>query len=121
VKRFLFPFAIVAFAACGDAGLPPPMPAPGVSVASLTVTSKSFAPNATIPVDNSCDGGERSPQLTWSAPPDGTKSLAIVLDDPDAPGGTFTHWLVFDIPPETSSLAEGVDLSTVTGAPIFIN
>ena len=121
MKRSLLSLVLAGSVACGDAGLPPPMPAPGVSAASLTVTSRSFASNATIPVDASCDGGERSPQLTWSAPPDGTKSLAVVLDDPDAPGGTYTHWLVFDIPPDTSSLAEGVDLSTVPGARTGMN
>ncbi len=90
-----------------------PLSPPGVSVASMTVTSNSFTSNGQIPVDNSCDGADRSPQLTWSSPPEGTKSIAIMADDPDAPGGNFTHWIAFNLPPETRTLAEGVDPSTL--------
>jgi Raf kinase inhibitor-like YbhB/YbcL family protein len=89
-----------------------PLAAPGVTLASMTVTSPSL-PGGQVPVDATCDGKDSSPALKWSAPPEGTRSLAIVMDDSDAPGGTFTHWLVLDLPPSTVFVPEGVDASTV--------
>ncbi len=71
---------------------------------SIWVGSSSFT--GAIPQRFTCDGAGVSPALTWSSPPTGTKSLAIVMHDPDAPIN-FTHWIVFDIPPGTSALAEG--------------
>lgn len=95
--------------ACGQPAGPGPSAPAGVSIASITVTSKSFASGGQIPVDYTCDGKNVSPQLTWSSPPANTKSFAVVVDDPDAPGGTFTHWIVFDLPADALSLAEAVD------------
>jgi Raf kinase inhibitor-like YbhB/YbcL family protein len=113
-RPLLSPALVVACAsahpACKSGGLQP-SPPPGSTLASMAVTSNSFASNATIPVDNTCDGADRSPQVTWSAPPAGTKSLVIVMDDPDAPGGDFTHWIVFDIRPDTLSIPEASDLA----------
>jgi Raf kinase inhibitor-like YbhB/YbcL family protein len=109
----------ISLAACRPT-VPPPGAPPGVEVASITVTSKSFPSNGPIPIDYTCDGKEISPQITWSSPPEGTKSLALVVDDPDAASGTFTHWLVYNLPPETTSLAEGVDPATI-GAKIGMN
>jgi len=86
-----------------------------VTLSSLTVTSKSFPSGGTVPVDYTCDGADRSPQLTWSAPPPGTKSLAIVTDDPDAPGGDFTHWIVFDLRPDALAIPEGGDPTELGG------
>jgi Raf kinase inhibitor-like YbhB/YbcL family protein len=97
-----------------------PTPPPGVTAASLTVTSKTFASKGAIPVDCSCDGSDRSPQVTWSAPPEGTKSFALVVEDPDAPAGVFTHWLVFDVAADASSLAEGVDTNAL-GVKVGLN
>jgi Raf kinase inhibitor-like YbhB/YbcL family protein len=97
--------------ACGGAVLEV-LPPPGVSVASITVTSKSFAAGGTIPIDYTCDGKDTSPQITWSAPPEGTKSLALILDDPDVTG-RYSHWLVFNVPPEVTSLAEGGDVAQI--------
>jgi Raf kinase inhibitor-like YbhB/YbcL family protein len=105
--------------ACKSGGLQP-SPPPGAALTSIAVTSKSFASNATIPVDNTCDGADRSPQVTWSAPPAGTKSLAIVMDDPDAPGGDFTHWIVFDVRPDALSIPEASDLAD-SGALLGLN
>ncbi len=73
----------------------------------LTVTSTAFQDNGAIPAEYTCDGAEKSPPLSWSKVPAGTKSIAILVEDPDAPKGTFTHWLVTDIPPTTTSLAAG--------------
>jgi Raf kinase inhibitor-like YbhB/YbcL family protein len=109
----------LVLAACKPT-VPPPGAPPGVEVASITVTSKSFPSNGPIPIDYTCDGKDVSPQITWSAPPEGTKSLALLVDDPDAPSGTFTHWLVYNLPAETTSLAEGVDPATL-GAKVGMN
>lgn len=72
--------------------------------APLTVSSPDL-PRDMFPREFSCDGANRLPQLQWSAPPSGTQEVAIELLDPDAPGGTFTHWLVFGLSPSSTSLA----------------
>jgi Raf kinase inhibitor-like YbhB/YbcL family protein len=100
-------------AACGGCRSGHPSAPPGVTPATLSVTSKAFEPDGAIPIDCTCDGVDRSPALAWSAPPEGTRSLAIVVDDPDAAGGQFTHWLAYDIPPATVALLEGVDPTTL--------
>jgi Raf kinase inhibitor-like YbhB/YbcL family protein len=71
------------------------------------LTSPAFADGADIPIRHTCDGADLSPRLTWTGVPDGTRSLALVVDDPDAPGGTFTHWVVYDLPADQSELGEG--------------
>jgi Raf kinase inhibitor-like YbhB/YbcL family protein len=103
----------------GGGGLPP-SPPPGVTVAGLTVTSNSLAASKVIPVDFTCDGAGKSPQITWSAPPDGAKSVAVVVEDPDAPGGTFVHWVVWNLGVDRQSLSEGVDPTTL-GASVGLN
>jgi Raf kinase inhibitor-like YbhB/YbcL family protein len=72
---------------------------------SLTVTSSAFKANEAIPSEYTCDGAEKSPPLSWSNVPTGAKSIAILVDDPDAPKGTFTHWIVTNIPPSETSLS----------------
>jgi Raf kinase inhibitor-like YbhB/YbcL family protein len=69
--------------------------------------STAFGDGEVIPRRHTCEGEDMSPPLSWSDPPDGTRSLALVVDDPDAPGGTFTHWLAWDIDPATGQLGEG--------------
>ena len=101
-------------------GGPHPSPPPGMTAATLTVTSRSFASGGTIPVDLTCDGANRSPQLTWSAPPAGTKAFALVADDPDAQSGDFTHWVLFNLPGDALTLAEAVD-PTSLGATAGVN
>jgi hypothetical protein len=61
-------------------------------MAEFSLTSAAFAVGGTIPRRHSCDGEDRSPPLSWAAPPPGSRSLALILDDPDAPGGRFVHW-----------------------------
>lgn len=78
-------------------------PDPGNS-SPLTVSSPDL-PAGVFPREFTCDGANRLPRLEWSMPPPGTQELAIEMLDPDAPGGTFTHWLVYGIPPGISSLA----------------
>lgn len=75
---------------------------------SLTISSKSFRKTEDIPRKYTCDGSDISPQLSWNGVPEGTRSFAIIMDDPDAPMGTFNHWVLYDIPPEVRELPEGV-------------
>ena len=75
---------------------------------AFDLTSTAFAPNATIPTRHTCDGDDRSPPLAWHDAPAGTKRFALVCEDPDAPAGTWTHWLVYDLPATTASLPEAV-------------
>jgi Raf kinase inhibitor-like YbhB/YbcL family protein len=74
------------------------------NAAPLTVFSPDI-PGGRFPREFTCDGADRIPRLQWSTPPAGTQELAIELLDPDAPGGTFTHWLVYQLPPSMTSLA----------------
>ncbi len=75
--------------------------------ATLTVTSDAFDANRTIPVEYTCDGAGKAPVLHWSAPPANTKSIAILVDDPDAADGPFTHALVTNVPPGDTVLDLG--------------
>jgi Raf kinase inhibitor-like YbhB/YbcL family protein len=74
---------------------------------TLTLTSTDFHHAGTIPVEHTCDGANRSPAFAWSGVPEGTRSLLLVCDDPDAPGGTFHHWAVYNIRPEWKGLEPG--------------
>lgn len=86
------------------------------SAAPLTVESAAIAQGATIPQRYTCDGDDISPPLSWGEMPASTQSLALIVDDPDAPGGTWDHWILFDIPPGIQSLAEGIPAeATVAG------
>ena len=73
------------------------------NAAPLTVTSPDLA-GGSVPREFTCDGANRMPHLQWSSPPSATQELAVEMLDPDARSGTFTHWLVYGIPAETSSL-----------------
>jgi Raf kinase inhibitor-like YbhB/YbcL family protein len=75
---------------------------------SVDVTSTAFQAGDTIPKPFTGDGADRSPPLCWSEPPAGTKSLALICDDPDAPRGTWVHWVLFNLSATTRELAEGV-------------
>lgn len=77
---------------------------------ALQVTSSAFAANQAIPPKYTCDGTQTPPPLAWSGVPRNARSIAILVDDPDAPKGTFTHWLVTGIPPTTTQLASGAAL-----------
>lgn len=74
----------------------------------LAISSSSFAAGAEIPAKYTCSGADVSPQLAWSGAPSRTQSFALIADDPDAPVGTWTHWVLYDLPPATSGLPEGV-------------
>lgn len=72
----------------------------------MKLTSPSFNHNETIPLQFTCQGKDINPQFDISGIPDGTKSLALIMDDPDAPMATWIHWVVFDIPPTTTQIKE---------------
>lgn len=74
---------------------------------SLELTSPAFAAEESIPAKYTCDGQDISPPLEWGEPPQGTESLALIMDDPDAPVGVWDHWLLFNLPAETRQLDEG--------------
>jgi Raf kinase inhibitor-like YbhB/YbcL family protein len=75
---------------------------------AFQLTSTAFSSGESIPIRHTCDGEDVSPPLQWGTPPEGTRSLALIADDPDAPTGTFVHWLIYDIPPDARGLPEGV-------------
>ena len=77
-------------------------------MAEIKVTSSAFAEGAMIPVKYTGDGADVSPPLSWSGAPEGTKSFALISDDPDAPVGTWVHWVLFNIPPDVTELPENV-------------
>ena len=73
---------------------------------SLTLTSRAFAHGAAIPSRHTCDGQDMSPPLAWNEPPSGTKSFVLINDDPDAPMGTWVHWIVYNLPASVRQLPE---------------
>ena len=75
---------------------------------AFTMTSSAFNNGGDIPRKHTCEGQDVSPALSWSDPPQGTQSYALIADDPDAPAGTWVHWVVHDLPPATHQLPEGV-------------
>jgi len=74
----------------------------------IELTSTAFREGETIPKMHTGDGKDVSPPLAWSKPPEGTKSLILICDDPDDPRGTWVHWVLFNLPAETRSLEQGV-------------
>ncbi|HAA30719.1 MAG TPA: YbhB/YbcL family Raf kinase inhibitor-like protein [Cyanobacteria bacterium UBA8553] len=75
---------------------------------TMKLESTAFTANGMIPSQYTCDGQDISPPLSWDAPPTGTQSLALIVDDPDAPGQIFVHWVLYDIPPEIHQLPQAV-------------
>jgi Raf kinase inhibitor-like YbhB/YbcL family protein len=74
----------------------------------MKLESTAFAANGLIPAKYTCDGADISPPLGWDAPPPKTQSLALIVEDADAPGGTYTHWVLYDLPATATGLPEGV-------------
>jgi Raf kinase inhibitor-like YbhB/YbcL family protein len=75
---------------------------------SVTLRSTAFSEGGMIPRQYTCDGPNVSPPLAWDAPTSGVKSLALIVDDPDAPRGTWVHWVLFNLPADARSLPENV-------------
>ena len=72
------------------------------------ISSPAFSAGEAIPRKFTCDGPDVSPRLKWNEPPAKTKSFALIMDDPDAPAGTWVHWVLYDLPAGTGELPEGV-------------
>lgn len=89
----------------------------GVASMALRLTTTAFL-GADIPKKFTCDGQDVSPALAWNDPPTGTETFALIVDDPDAPGGTWVHWVIFDLPGDARELREGMpkDRELPTGA-----
>src|SRR5215470_19713399 len=81
--------------------------APPSGAAAITVRSPAFAAGAAIPVRFSCRGSNAPVPLTWTGIPGGATSIALIMDDPDAPSGTFTHWVVFNLPATSRGIVNG--------------
>ncbi len=79
------------------------------------LSSPAFQDSGSIPQKFTCQGNNLSPELNWSDAPANTKSFALIMEDPDAPGGTFTHWVLFDIPADQKQLAENASPIGVGG------
>jgi len=73
---------------------------------AMNLTSSAFSHGQAIPVQYSCKGADVSPPLAWDEPPAGTRSFVLIMDDPDAPRGTWDHWVIFNIPAERRALPE---------------
>jgi len=78
---------------------------------TFSLSSPAFREGATIPGKYTCDGADISPSLGWSGAPPGTVTLALIADDPDAPAGTWVHWVLYDLPAATTQLTENVEKS----------
>jgi Raf kinase inhibitor-like YbhB/YbcL family protein len=76
---------------------------------AFILTSSAFAEGAAIPAKHSCDGADVSPPLAWNGAPANTRSFALICDDPDAPRGTWVHWVLYNLPPTLTALPEGVN------------
>ena len=74
----------------------------------FVLRAEAFNPGADIPRKFSCQGSDTSPALVWTDPPAGTQSLVLIVDDPDAPAGTWVHWVLYDLPPSTRRLSEAL-------------
>jgi Raf kinase inhibitor-like YbhB/YbcL family protein len=122
MKNILFYFLVISLAACSTS-TPSNAPVPTKPISStetqiplsatqevtmaFEITSPAFAHGGAIPSDFSCDGRDISPALIWTEPPAGTQSFALIMDDPDAPMGTWVHWVLYNIPASTRNLTEG--------------
>lgn len=82
------------------------------TLSKMSITSDAFQAGQPIPVQYTCDGADQTPTLHWREPPAGTKSFALVIDDPDAPNGTFRHWGVYDIPASARSIGGSQKVGT---------
>ena len=110
---FTLTFAAVALVACsgGDDELDQ---VDEEAPLSIQVSSAAFTDGSSIPPRHTCDDEDRSPPLSWSDVPSGTRSIALIVDDQDAPGGTWVHWVLYGITPDATGPREGTPSSEVT-------
>jgi Raf kinase inhibitor-like YbhB/YbcL family protein len=86
----------------------PSTPTGNVTASSMVLWSEAFPPGGPIPALYTCDGKGESPPLSWDMVPEGTRSFTLILEDPDIPGGTYSHWIVYNIPGETREIPAGI-------------
>jgi hypothetical protein len=102
------PVLLVAVTACGRRPSTESILPEAPKMNTIRLQSPAFADGGAIPKLYTCDGTDVSPPLEWSGVPDSARSVALVVEDPDAPRGTWTHWVLFDIPPDVVKLPEGL-------------
>jgi Raf kinase inhibitor-like YbhB/YbcL family protein len=111
MKKLLFCFLIFSLTACATtpAQISPTSEIQSTKEGTMSfeISSSAFTNKGAIPSKFSCDGQDISPALTWIEPPDSTQSFALIMDDPDAPMGTWVHWILYNIPASTRNLIEG--------------
>ena len=86
------------------------------AMATIQLTSSAFKEGETIPTKYTCKGDDLSPPLAWSEVPEGTKCVALICEDPDAPSGMWVHWVLYGMPPDSTSLPEAVPADTVVAS-----
>lgn len=82
---------------------------------ALKLASEAYVEGAPIPAKHTCEGADTSPPLAWTGVPRNARALALILDDPDAPGGTWTHWTFWNLPSSMAGLPEGADIQELGG------
>jgi len=97
-----------------------PAPSPTTDAGGWKLTSSAFTDGGTIPKQYTADGPDISPPLAWTAPPHGTAELALICDDPDAPAGTWTHWVVYGMAPDLSALKENIPKTETVAEPKLV-
>jgi len=95
--------SILLFCSCNDREQ-----SVGAEKMEIKITSPAFDDGGLIPSKYTCDGADISPPLQWQPAPEGTRSIALICDDPDAPMGTWVHWVLFNLPADTTELAENI-------------
>lgn len=86
---------------------------------NIAIWSEAFSPGGTIPKKYTCDGSDFSPPLSFSGIPPNTRSIALIMEDPDAPMGTFVHWIIYNIPPYITELPEAFPKGSIIEDTIF--
>jgi Raf kinase inhibitor-like YbhB/YbcL family protein len=108
LRRSIVASILLCVMVCGAEGL-----MAAEATMPLSIRSESFEPGEAMPREHTCEGEDVSPQLTWTGIPDGTESMALIMDDPDAPDPehprmTWVHWVLYDLPVTTSGLPRGI-------------
>ena len=117
MKRRLFPITLIGAAIALVLATTGSLMAPPNAQKKMSLSSSAFKDGHPIPVDYTCDGKNISPPLAWSGAPADTQSLLLIVDDPDAPAGVWTHWILFNLTTDTSDLPEDFVKSPSTAKP----
>lgn len=114
MKRIsFFCLLVILISACSSTQTPAKeTTAPTEAAVTMEFKSDAFANGQSIPMKYTCTGNNVSPALTWNNAPSGTQSFALIVDDPDAPAGTWVHWVLYNIPAGTTELPESADPSS---------